>query len=1060
VIVTTHETQDTAPPADTSIFTVPMGVPFLDCIADAVLTGNLPRIGNEAIDLLALPETTILLPTRRAARALQEAFLRRARGKALLLPKIKPISEGDEDRSLISGLASSEAFTGALEIPPAIGELERRLVMTHLVQHWSHTMRAKPDDCGLPATVGARTPAQAAQLAAELCQLLDVIETEGVALDALTHLVPDDFASHWQQTLQFLHIVISMWPAHLEEIRKLSPADRRNRLIRAEAERLIRDRPDTPMIVAGVTGSIPATTELMQAVASLPNGAIVLPGLDRDLDAESWSAVAASHPEHPQHGLAKLLAALGAAREDISVLSGLAPATHYAGRAWILSESMRPAPTTDRWHRLSDELTEDMARQSLQDITCLTAPTSQDEAETIALILREAAETPGRTAALISPDRLLARRVAVRLESWGIRVDDSAGRPFAKTVPGSFLDMVVEVAAQEFAPKPLMSLLKHPLSRLGMTALDIRRAARALEIIAFRAPYLGYGMDGLEMFVEQAAMDVAAKARRGKAVTRLWDEDWQSARDLMARLRTAYAPLLELERGQAAHDLRTLVTAHISVAEALAATGDDAADGAELWRDEAGQTAALLFASFNDDTLTVPDVTLTDYPDFYRALIGTEAVRPTIPTHPRIFIWGPFEARLQRPDVVVLGALNEGTWPAPADPGPWLNRPMRAKLGLPQPEERIGHAAHDLVQLFGAERVYLTRAEKVDGNPTVPSRWLLRLQAVLGALGTADVLEPRRPWLAWARHRDAIPASKPTPALAPAPCPPLALRPRRLSVSDVETWISNPYGLFAKRILDLDQLPPLGQEPDASLRGSIIHDALGQFATEFPTQLPPDISRELADIAGEIFDRYTSHPRIRSFWLQRFQRFADWFAAEEPGLRKDVTIVLAERNGAHVFDAPNGPFTLTARADRIDLTPGGITITDYKTGASLDTLKRDAGTGKAPQLLLEAVIALSGGFPGIGNEPPAIRTLRYISASGGEPPGRTVDVAIDDVAAKAAEIARELEALIARFDNPATPYRAIRRPKFDYRYDAYAHLARVAEWSAIDDGQDTNGSST
>ena len=216
-----------------------------------------------------------------------------------------------------------------------------------------------------------------------------------------------------------------------------------------------------------------------------------------------------------------------------------------------------------------------------------------------------------------------------------------------------------------------------------------------------------------------------------------------------------------------------------------------------------------------------------DYAEFYRALVAEKSIRPAGATHPRIFIWDTFEARLQQPDIVILGSLNEGTWPQPADPGPWLNRPMRQTLGLPAPEERIGEEAHAFVSLLGAERVYLTRAAKIDGVPTVPSRWLLRLQALLAGLGqTAAASEP---WLAWAQARNHI-EGQPTPVRAPEPRPPVALRPRQLSVTTIEKWIANPYAIFAERILGLQALPVLGREPDAALRGQIVHEALGRFA--------------------------------------------------------------------------------------------------------------------------------------------------------------------------------------------------------------------------------------
>lgn len=1052
------------------VFTVPPGLSFLDELARAVLGGAFSsgqlKLDPVAFDPMALGDVTILLPTRRAARQLQQSFLDASKESALLLPVIRPIGEAAEDLTLLHTLMTREGVLGDADVPPAVGELERRLVLATLVLRWSEALRDRnlqgASDRTILQAAGARTPAQAMHLARELARLIDMVETENAALDDLDKLVPDVLSEHWQQTLEFLQIILQFWPAHLAAIDKLSPADRRNRLILGEAARLRAATPSGPLIVAGVTGSIPATTELISAVLSQRDGIVVLPGLDTEMDEPSFASLAKTNPEHPQCSLAKLLTALKVDRSDVTALPGARPAPEFSTRAQLINEAMRPAATTHLWHRLGEVVAADDARDAFTGVHRLTAPTAQDEAEAIALIMRHAADVPGRTAALVSPDRLLARRVAVRLESWGIRVDDSAGRPFVKTVPGAFLDLAIEAFAQNFAPAALMALLKHPLTRLGWSALEIRRTARILEVGAFRAAYIGNGIDGVLASLDRQDGLVEQGERRDRAGRRLRVEDWARARDLIEAIRDAFEPLLALKRDGGAHRLQDLAEAHLKVGEALARTpvvveaevdagaepGEQADDEPpnELWRDEAGQAAAQLFAHLIDRTLTAPELSADAYPDFYRSLIAGEAVRSTIPVHPRLSIWGPFEARLQRPDVVILGSLNEGTWPEATDPGPWLNRPMRAELGLPQPEERIGQAAHDVTQMLGADTVYVTRAEKVDGNPTVPSRWLLRLDAVLAAVKAGDALHTNEPWLAWARARDDRKDGK--AAAQPAPKPPLAMRPRALSVSAVETWIGNPYAIFAGRILKLDALPPLGAEPDASLRGSIVHEALGRFVETYPETLPEDCGAELLRIATEIFRDYKSHPRVAAFWMQRFERFAGWFGATEPGLRRGVLKAVAEADGAMVLDAPGGPFKLTARADRIDVGEHALTITDYKTGASLQTLVGKAKKGEAPQLPLEAAIIAANGFAHVPELP--VGRLQYISASGGEPPGAVVELKVDDIAAHAADARASLEKLVAQFDDPETPYRAVRRARFSYDYDAYAQLARVAEWSAVE----------
>jgi ATP-dependent helicase/nuclease subunit B len=321
-------------------------------------------------------------------------------------------------------------------------------------------------------------------------------------------------------------------------------------------------------------------------------------------------------------------------------------------------------------------------RDALDGVSLIAAPSAQDEAEAIALILREAAETPGRTAALVSPDRLLARRVAVRLEAWGIRVDDSAGRPFAKTAPGTFLDLVISAIAKDFAPADTMALLKHPLTRLGLNAFDVRRTSRALEIAAFRDIYLGAGLEGVAAALTRAEQETASGDRRHAVVRRLRPDDWKGAHELVDRLKEAFAPLLSVFANPNEQPIQTTAAAHVATAEALARlpTKSDGEEASPLWQGEAGAAASMFFTGLLAPNLPAPRIKATDYADLYRSLIVGENVRPRIPVHQRLFIWGPFEARLQQTDVMILGSLNDGTWPRAADPGPWLNRPMRAAL--------------------------------------------------------------------------------------------------------------------------------------------------------------------------------------------------------------------------------------------------------------------------------------------------------------------------------------------------------------------------------------------
>ncbi len=1027
------------------IFTIPPGVPFLPALAQAVLDGRIANASGAKPEPLSLPNITLLLPTRRAARGLQDAFLRASKARALLMPVIKPISQGEEDLTLLSSLAGLGARgADGLDMPPAVTPLRRTLILMQLVQRWRGAIA---DAIDTPENRGTNTPAQAANLAAELAKLMDDIERENVSLDRIASIVPEHYASHWQQTVEFLKIVTEFWPLQLQADAMTSAAARTNALILSEAARIAADTSDAPLIVAGVTGSIPATIELMRAVANRRCGAIVLPGLDTALDLDSWNKITPDHPEHPQFGFKKLLDSLSLTRADVQPLPGIDVKADALQRAQFISEAMRPSATTTRWHSYIKSADGSHVRAALAGVSRIDAPSAQDEAEVVALILREAVDTPGQTAALVSPDRVLARRVAIRLETWGIRVDDSAGRPFAKTVPGTFLNLIVTAARSDFAPAEIIALLRHPLCRANLKAFDIRRYGRALEIIAFRAPYLGQGLGGIAAALDRFEHDRGDDMRVHMAAGRLWDEDRVGARNLVDRLAAAFKPMLALIDAGGQQPLRAFANAHAFAAETLAKLPDDDlldAKGDPMWRGVAGETANTFFTEMlHADT---PDVLITasDYADLYAALLARENVRERSPVHPRVSIWGPMEARLQQPDVLVLGSLNEGTWPEAAEPGAWLNRPMRRDIGLPAPEEEIGRAALDFTSLLGAKRVVLTRAEKTKGVPTVPSRWLMRIAALLDGLELGDVLRQDERWLGWARARDGIDPARRTQVNAPEPCPPLAMRPRRLSVTRIESWIANPYAIFASHILRLEPMPVLGAPPDQSLRGALVHEVLSQFATTYPGRLPENAASVLRDIAARVLEHYTGNARVAAFWMPRLERFLDWFAETEPSRRAGIIAVASETTGSLVLEAPGGPFVLTARADRIDDTGSSLIITDYKTG-TVPAMSKVA-SGRAPQLPLEAAIAMAGaGFPNLTGR--AVTGLRYIRASGGQPPGEEMLIKTNDISNLAAAAQAGLSALVTSFDDQSTPYRAVRRPKFKYEYDAFAHLARVAEWS-------------
>lgn len=1071
----------------TNIVHIPSTAPFLDSLVSAILKGELPFQKGKAPKVEELANITLLLPTRRACRVCGEAFLRLSKQKAIILPTIRPIGDGDDDEGLIheavhGSFIKSELTQSLIDLNPAVSGLERHLILTQAILGWRQNPEIAPEThLASEEQAGQIKPAQAALMAHELAKLIDNAETEEVDLANLENLVPDQFSEHWQQTLDFLTIITKVWPDYLKATNQLSQAARRNLLLTKEAERLTETKPEAPIIIAGSTGSVPAAARLMKAVANLENGLIVLPGLDQHLDDKAFSNLIPHHPEHPQFGLSKLCSDLGQPRSNIQSIEGGEQTSSEAALTEFLSEALRPSSSTEQWQSYikkieGDESARENLKSGLENISLNIARDAQEEAEMISLILRRTAEQKSQTAALITPDRLLARRVAVRLEEWGIKVDDSGGRPLAKTMPGAFFDSIVQCQNSGFEPAFLLALLKHPLTRLGFERGDSRLAARALEIAALRQPWMGGGLEGVRqtfLKIKEKCIALKNEEKSGDAeihihpaIKRLNDEEWALAEQLLERVAIAFAPLSELFKSQNEHDLQSFIEAHIFAAEHLAQSYEEREAnektenedeeheiGSQLWIGAAGEQLAKLCAEIISLKTVSPNLRGRDYPEFYKSLIAGETVRPLTPVHPRIFIWGPFEARLQQTDVVILGGLNEGTWPNTANANPWLSRPMCQELGLPAPEQHIGYSAHDFASLLCAKQVYLTRAGKTDGVQTVPSRWIMRINALLDGLEASELLAPKEaePFNQWAALRDTV---NPAPKIkSPAPKPPVEARPRRLSVTRIEDWIANPYSIFARAILKLAPLDPLGAPPNAAMRGQIIHKAMQIFTEQHPKSLPANSEEELATIASELMKDIAIHPQIGTFWQPRFERFTKWFAETEPNRRTGLNECHTELSGALKVKAPAGPFILTARADRIDEAKDGtFHIYDYKTGTVPTPSKVKALF--SPQLPLEAAIQQEAGFKGL--EKGEVTALSYIAAKGGTPAGVETSINGDQLGEIIEQSLKQLENLVAKFDNAETPYKALRRHDFkgQYEYDDYAHLARVQEWGAEDEADE------
>ena len=981
-------------------FNIEAGRPFLEDLARG-LTQALTPLGPQA-----LAAATVLTPTRRAGRDLADAFLAVSGTGAVLLPQVRALGDLDE------GEPPFEPGDLALDLPPAISPARRRYELARLVADHEAALGRTLDAAG------------ALDLADALAGFLDSVQIEEAApLAHIDDLAPAELARHWQVSAEFLRLALAAWPERLAAMGLMDVGERRVALLRLLAERWTEAPPDHVVVAAGSTGSQPAVARLLTVVAGLPRGAVVLPGLDLNLAETAWREVG---EQHPQGGLRRLLGRAGVDRAAVRPWSADAGA-RGRWRRRLINEALRPAEATADWlaqiKRLRDEGAPDGVdpiAAGLEGLSVVAARTEEEAATAVALLLREALETPGRTAALVTPDPALARRVSARLTRWGVSADSSAGAPLTGYPIATLIGLAARAAFDPLDPVTLLGVAKHRFVRFGLDEAALAAARRDLER-ALRGP---------------RRSDWAGMRAQARSV---------AAHGLLDALQAICA---QLAQPFAVGPARP-ADAAVALTEAIEtlARGPDGRLG-ELWSGLAGECAAALVAGLIEESDGLPEVTPAGFVELIDQLTSREVVRGGGASHPRLRILGAIEARLVRADLLILAGLEEGVWPQPSPVDPFLSRPMRSQLGLPPPERRLGLSAHDFAQGASAPDVVLIGSERRDGAPAVASRWLWRLETLVKGAGLA--LPSRPALLELARALDAPDGF--APEIRPTPRPPVAVRPRQLPVTGIERWVRDPYAIYARYILGLRPLERPGEPVEAMARGTAIHAAFERFATEHPGELDDGAEGVFAALLIEcLADAGVPRHRLaREHALA--VNVAPWVVAFERQRRPGARLAI-ERSGAHVFEAPGGPFTVTAKADRIELRGAVADVLDFKTGSPPTT--KQVQQGFSPQLTLTAAILRAGGFADIGPVEPG--ELVYVRVSGGRVPGREeVRAGPPESLDFAARALAGLKTLVAAFDRETKPYVSWAAPQFIGRHGGdYDHLARYWEWGVI--GGDDEG---
>ncbi len=999
-----------------NLFTIAPHAPFLKILAKNVCNGRLLN-GWDLSSPFALSDVTIILPTMRARYALAREFANLL-GGTTLLPDIRTFGGQSEEE---------EPFLPPFDEPnllPPISPIKRRLLIASLVEKWKK-QNSERDKISANEILA---------LSDSLGELIDSFHIEQIDSNNIKNIAPENLSAYWQETLKFLSIAFEAWPKILKEFGQIDASELRNQQLRRHAKALKQIYGERPVIAAGSTGSIPATANLLKAISKLKRGAIILPALDTSLNKENIKALIdeTKNPHtHPQYGLARLLARLGELPESFIELAPKAKNK----RPKIVQNAFALVQDTKDWAIKRRELADEIAK-SFENLSIINAKNDEEQARAIALCALDGVIRK-KSVGIISPDRNLARRIISELNRFDIEIDDSAGTPLFQTGGGRLVRQILALIINNFGAIHLIALLNNPNFTLDYNREKIGEIAALLDNFILRGKMLGEGIEQIKQFVQNNV-----DGRDKYTNNRLSQEQAEEIILFLDKLAKSLAPLLDLF----AKEKFYISDYGLALEETIIAIigNKKLKNNAQItpifnWLEQLKQAKNL-----------GPAITKSEIEKATIALMAQINVRQHKSHIPNVSIWGLLEARLQNCDIMILAGLNETIWPQIADPGPWLSRNMAISAKLEPPERRIGQAAHDFVCALGNENVIIAQSENIGTAPSQKSRFLSRLIAFIGEEQAKICAQKGQVWLKQAQAIDYV--SEPKPATRPTPKPPQNMRPKSLSITEIEKLIRSPYDIYAKYVLRLKKLDPLSQEPGAREKGNIIHAIFERYIKEKIDVNKDDALEKLLIIAKEEFSILNSMPEREIIWFERFREMAQKFIEYEKWQSPKIKQSFAEISAKWGFDVEGEQFILRGKVDRIDiLNDNSAQIIDYKTGnlPSNQNMKNFL----APQLLLEGLMLKEGAFEQISVK--NISALKYIKL-GSRPnifevknfvleKDKQLDDYIDEIMQR---LSRQVSALLLS-DKYSMAAHILPNPEQKYSWD-YDHLARIGEWALIE----------